>query len=406
VYQTVASKLGHGLYMRQDQKFLWVNKSFAQIFGYTQEEILAEDYIKMIHPDDRVALLQLVSQSYAGEIEQFELEIKGIKKDGKVIDISVSNKRIVFEGKPASIGSVIDISNRKKMEMQLKESQERYRNLVENAPIGIMVHQKGIFEYANPMALNMLGAKNPTDIIGQPIDKVIHSDFKEIVSQRIKSIESFRKAVPLMDQKLFRLDGRAIDVEVSGMPIQLNNMPAIEIMFWDITERKKEAELIRYRAYYDTLTDLPNHHKFQLDFNEEMNKDQTFTILYLDLEGLKEINDLHGRQAGDLVLMKAAARLSGVIEEKGLVYRMYGDEFSVVLPGQKEEAELNDIAERINRVVNQTIYTSNTTVHISLNIGVVYYPNDGIEMDMLLRHANMALSHAKKAGTIYKKYDS
>jgi diguanylate cyclase (GGDEF)-like protein len=164
--------------------------------------------------------------------------------------------------------------------------------------------------------------------------------------------------------------------------------------------------LIRYRAYFDTLTDLPNRHKFQLDFVEEINKDQTFTILYLDLEGVKEINDTYGRQAGDMVLIKVAARLSGTIGQKGLVYRMNGDEFSVVVPGHLADDELRDMAEGICRIVTQPISTSNTTVQISVSIGVVFYPNDGVEMDMILRHADMAVSHAKNSKTIYKKYNS
>ncbi|WP_180994323.1 sensor domain-containing diguanylate cyclase [Bacillus sp. Marseille-P3661] len=405
MYQTVANKLGHGLYMRQNNKFLWVNESFAEIFGYSKVDVQKLNYLDLIYPDDRNKLLQLVLKSYAREIEQYEIEIRGIKKDGTIIDISVTNKRIEYEGQSASIGSVIDISGRKKIELQLKKSQERYQNLVENAPVGIIVHQKGIIEYANPMALNLLGANVKSDIIGQSIYTIVHFNFKEIVTKRIESIENLGQSVPPMHQKFIRLDGREIDVEVSGIPILLNDFPAIEIMFWDVTVKKKEEELIKYRAYYDTLTDLPNRNKFQLDFAEEINKYQTFTVMYIDLEGLKEINDYYGSQAGDIVLIKIAARLSGTIGQKGLVYRMNGDEFSVVFPGQLSSKELDEISKTTHRILKQPIYTCNTTVNVSLNIGVVYYPNDGGEMDMLLRHANMAMNYAKKTNSFYKKYD-
>jgi PAS domain S-box-containing protein len=216
VYQTVANKLGHGLYMRQDKKFLWVNESFAKIFGYSQDEILTKNYFDLIFPEDFVYMIEMISQFNRGEIEQMSIEVRGMKKDGSLIDISVSNKRILFEGKPTSIGSVIDISDRKKMELDLKESKDRYRILVESSPIGILVHQRGIVEYVNPVAVNLLGAKTSKDLIGQSIYTFVHYDFKAIVSKRINNIENLGVSVPPIFQKFIRLDGSEIDVEVSG----------------------------------------------------------------------------------------------------------------------------------------------------------------------------------------------
>lgn len=406
VDQIVANKLGHGLYMMQDGKFLWVNQSFAEIFGYDQDEIQKKDYIDFIYSEDRDKLLQLVVKSRTDELEQYEVEVRGVKKDGNIIDISISDKRIVFNEKPTSIGSVIDISQRKKMELELKQSQERYRNLVENAPIGIIVHQKGIIEFANPMASHLLGVRNSNNILGQSMYNFVHYDFKTIVLKRIENIEKLGETVPAMHQKFLRLDGKEIDVEVSGRPIQFQGITATEIMFWDVTNKKKEEELIRYRAYYDTLTDLPNRHKFQLDLAEEFNKDQLFTMLYLDLEELRDINHHYGRQAGDIVLMKIGARLSGAIGHNSLVYRIDGDRFTIVLQGHVKEGDLREVTERIAAIASQPIYTNDTTVYIPIHIGVVYYPTDGVEMDMLLHHADMAMNYARKTKTLYKKYDS
>ncbi|MCU9613425.1 sensor domain-containing diguanylate cyclase [Caldibacillus lycopersici] len=403
--QTVANKLSHGLYMIQNGKFLWVNESFGKIFGYSSDEIKKKNYEEMIDPDVCSTLSQFISKTNSGEMEQFEIEGKGIKRDGCLIDISLSNRRIVFDGKPTSIGSVIDISDRKKLEGKLKESQERYRNLVENSLVGIMIHENETFKYANPMALNLLGAENTAEVIGQPIDRFVHSKFKSIVSKRIENIVRDGKSVPPMYQKMIRIDGTEIDVEISGIPIQLGDISAVEIMFWDVTDKKKEEELVRYRAYYDTLTDLPNYNKFQQDYADEFNEDQYFTLLYLDMDGLKEINEYYGRQAGDMVMVKVAARLSGIIGNDGLIYRMNGDEFAIVLQGHKTDSELRSIGEKIKNITQLPIYTSNTTVRVSVTMGVVYYPNDGVEMEMLLRHADMAKNHALKEQAIYKIYD-
>ncbi len=405
MFQTVANKLGHGLFMLQNHRFLWVNKSLADIFEYGQEEILSKNYLEFVYPEDQNKLLQLVSQLHAGEIEQYEIELRAVIKDGTVFDISLGIKRVLFEDKPTSIGSVMDISHRKRMELELEESKNRYQNFVDNAPVGIVVHQKGIIQYANSMALKLLGAKTPDELIGQSINRLIHKQYENIVSKRIHNVQNLGVTATSIYQRLVRLDGTEIDVETSAIPIQLNGELAIESMFWDITEKKKEEELIRYKAYYDTLTDLPNMQKFQVDFEEEFNNDQKFTILYINLAGLKEINDFNGRQAVDLVLIKVGGRLSGALANQGLVYRMDGYRFSIVLPGEVGEVELHAFTEEINQIVSQPIYTTNTTVQISLNIGVVYYPQDGGELNLILHHADLALNHAQTTQSLYKKYD-
>ncbi|HWL11549.1 MAG TPA: PAS domain S-box protein [Ureibacillus sp.] len=359
MYQTVANKLGHGLFMMQNKKFLWVNQSFTEIFDYPQDEILKMDYMQFVYPEDQTKLQQLASQFQSGKIEHYEIEIRAVKRDGTVIDISLGIRGVQYEGTPASIGSVIDISDRKRMELELKESRNRYQNLVENAPVGIMVHQKGIIIYANSMAARLLAAKSADELIGQPIQRLIHRQYEDVVSKRIDNLQNLGVAANTMYQRLMRLDGTEIDVEACAIPIQLNGMPAIESMFWDVTEKKKEEEIIRFRAYHDTLTDLPNLHKFQLDFEEEFNRDKKFTILYININGLNEIHDFYGRQAGEMVLIKVGGRLSGAMAHKGLVYRMEDNRFSMVLEGEVEDGELQSIVEHINRIVNQPIYTSN-----------------------------------------------
>lgn len=291
------------------------------------------------------------------------------------------------------------------MEQALKESEDRYRQLVDYSPLGILVHQKGVIQYANPAALQLLGITDEKLIEGIPIYDIIHPDFRLIVSRRIKNIEDNGIYEPTLYEKFVRIDGQEIDVEVSGIPTKLNGESAVQVVFWDVTEKKKEEDLIRYRAYHDTLTDLPNRLKFHLDLMEEIEKDSLFTIMYLDLHGLKSVNDEFGHQAGDMVLIKVTARLTGVLGSVGLVYRIGGDEFAIVLPGRKNDEEISVTANSIARVIQQPIYVSNSIAEISTSIGVVFYPEHGVDMELLLRHADLAMYHAKKTKTLYKIYD-
>jgi diguanylate cyclase (GGDEF)-like protein/PAS domain S-box-containing protein len=405
LFTKIADNLGHALYVRQDNKFIWINESFAKLFGYPKEEVLQMSIFDLIHPDYFDYMNDMVSTFQSSEHEHFSFEVKGIKKDGTFFDISIVNSIIMFKDKRMAIGSVYDITERKKIELELMESKQRYQTLVEHSPFGIIVHQNGIIEYANPMALSILGVESSGNIHGLRVDSIIHPEFKAVVSNRIHGVETQGEFTKAEYIKLIGIDGQEKNVEVKGMPILLNGTTAVQIVFWDVTEKKKEEDLIKFRAYHDPITDLPNRHKFQLDLEEEINKDTTFTIMYLCTNGIMQINEDSGHQAGDLVIMKVAARLTGAIGSDGLVYRLGGDKFSVVFSGLKTEEEIRSLAQRIEEVVNRYIYINNRIEQVATNIGVVYYPNHGVDMNILLSHAQMALQHALKSKTLYKIYD-
>ncbi|WP_449539689.1 PAS domain S-box protein [Ferdinandcohnia sp. Marseille-Q9671] len=384
---------------------MYANKSAADLVGSTAKEIVGKSIAEIIEQKNITIAQRAIEKMLANNKPLLDIDIKIRSKNGQLKDVVLSAIPITYIGEKAIMLSYRDITERKKMEQALKESEERYRHLVEFSPLGILVHQKGIIKYANTTALRLLGAEILNDVIGLHILNIIHSSYRLVASKRIESVEKNGQSVPTLYEKFIRLDGREIDVEVNGMPVQLDGETAVQVVFWDVTNKKKEEDLIRYRAYHDTLTDLPNRLRFQLDLEEEINKDTMFTIMYLDLHGLKPVNDSYGHQAGDLALIKVTARLTGVLGSAGLIYRLGGDEFAIVLPGQKSETEIREISNSMAEVIKQPIYIANTIVQVTTSIGVVFYPDHGVDMELLLRHADMAMYHAKKSNTLYKIYD-
>lgn len=386
------------------ETILYANQSAANLVDTTLKEMTGasiEDYIDPMNMDRAKILSQKVLIENT-PFYDFDLRIRS--ENGEIIDAVLSAIPINYVGKKAIMVSCRDITVRKKMEQALKESEERYRHLIDNVPLGILIHENCIIQYVNTTGLSIIGAKRLNDIVGEHINKIIHPDYQTIVNRRIERIKE-GKSTPAFYEKFIRFDGKEIDVEVKGLPIQMNGKLFVQVVFWDITEKKKEEDLIRYRAYHDTLTDLPNRLKFQLDLEEEINKDTMFTIMYLDLHGLKPVNDSYGHQAGDMVLIKVTARLTGILNSEGLVYRLGGDEFAVVLPGVKNEEEIKQITNKIDEIMKQPIYISNTIVQVTTSIGVVFSPEHGRNMETLIRHADMAMYHAKKTNTLYKIYD-
>ncbi|HZD61039.1 MAG TPA: PAS domain S-box protein [Anaerolineae bacterium] len=150
---------------------------------------------------------------------------------------------------------VSDITERKKVEEAFKESEERYRSLVELSPDGIAVHSEGKLVYANPATVKMFGAANANQLIGKPVISFVHPNYRELVIERNKQMQQGKK-VGIAEEKFIRVDGSPIDVEVAASPIIYMGKPAIQVVFRDITERQRIEEALResenrYRTLFE-----------------------------------------------------------------------------------------------------------------------------------------------------------
>ena len=151
--------------------------------------------------------------------------------------------------------------NLKNSETALRESEERYRRLVELSFDAIGIHSGGKIVFLNPTAAKLLGATEPEQILGKSILDLVHPDDRTTVSDRVRQVLGEGKPVPPVEEKLIRLDGVPIDVEVLGLPITYQDQPAVQVVFRDITERKKtEAQIIRakreWELTFDAVPDL------------------------------------------------------------------------------------------------------------------------------------------------------
>jgi PAS domain S-box-containing protein len=144
------------------------------------------------------------------------------------------------QGRPTGVRGVVrDVTERKLAEEALKESEERYRSLVELSPEMIGVHSEGKYVYINAAGVELLGATSPQEIVGKSMIDFVHPDYQETVRARVRKLQTEGGQVGLIEERLVRLDGQVIDVEVKGIPATYAGKPAIQIVVRDITERKR-----------------------------------------------------------------------------------------------------------------------------------------------------------------------
>jgi PAS domain S-box-containing protein len=169
--------------------------------------------------------------SLTGQPEKFEIELKSL---GIWFSISAySSQREYF------IAVFDNITERKRAEQKMRESEEHFRCVVESAPEGMFIQVDGLFRYLNPAALALFGAETPDQIVGQPLVDRVHPDYHAVVNERTRLMREERQTVPVIEEQYLSLDGTPFDVEVTAAPFSLEGCAGSIVFFRDITERKR-----------------------------------------------------------------------------------------------------------------------------------------------------------------------
>ncbi|MCZ7402803.1 MAG: PAS domain S-box protein [Candidatus Methanoperedens sp.] len=222
-------------------RFQFCNRQTEEVSGYSLEEWRNEVYTPLIMKEELPNLMGIFGKVLKGKPQQYEATIK--KRDGTALILSINTAPIYSKGE--MIGTVSfgrDISERKKAEETLRESEERNRLLIEYSPYGLLTHTDGKIIFVNPQAAKILGATNVEELIGKPILDIIHPDYYNIAKERIL-MEEEGKIAPLIEEKFLRMDGSPVDVEIVAIPVNFRGKIYKYGVFSDITERKKAEEI-------------------------------------------------------------------------------------------------------------------------------------------------------------------
>jgi PAS domain S-box-containing protein len=238
-YRGLIENIQDGIFIIQDAKLNFVNEAFARIAGYPIQEIIGMDFRDLVAQEDKELVVDRYTRRLRGEKVPSEYEFRLIRKDGTIVAVDMNVGAFTYFGRIASIGILKDITQRKLLDETLRQSEERYRTLVDWTPEAIVVHRGGKLIYVNPAAIKLIGAKSVKDLIGKPLLDLVHPDFRQIVLERTKNIIEKGIYPPMIEEKFIKLDGTTIDVEVKATSIiydgELANFAAIH----DITQSKR-----------------------------------------------------------------------------------------------------------------------------------------------------------------------
>jgi len=260
-YRSLFESVPIGLYRSTPEgRIVDANDALVQMLGYPSREKLLETPAQALFCDPADRQRWQAEMDAKDVVSYFVTQLK--RYDGTPIWV-VDRARAVRDPQGTILyydGSLVDITEQRRSEEALRASEARYRALVESSPDGIGIHQDGRVVFINPAGARLLGAQGPDELVGKSVMDLLHPDYREVVRERIQRSLATGQPAPPLTEKFIRLDGTVIDVEVTAVPIIWEGRPAMQVVFRDITERKRMEEELkaseeRYRDLFENAND-------------------------------------------------------------------------------------------------------------------------------------------------------
>ncbi|MDM0118621.1 sensor domain-containing protein [Variovorax arabinosiphilus] len=416
-------------------RFVFVSAACRQTFGYTPAEMIGQPMIDFVHPDDRARTLARVDNIYAGTKEP-HFENRYVRKDGSTVHIMWSARWSPEAGVRVAVAR--DVTERKRAEsMQaalyavseaahtaedllalFRHVHQIVGGLLPAVNFFVALYDKAADELSFPYyvdAQHEAPAPRPLDsgtlsaeVIRSGQAMLLRADTALDLPPRVK-LDVGRNSldwlgVPLQTQQgpigVLVVQSYTGDVRYTERDLELLQFVSTQVA--TAIERKQMDARLRHIARHDPLTDLPNrtllHERIQAALQHARDERRRMALLYVDLDMFKEVNDRFGHSAGDLLLQETAVRLRRGVAQAGMVGRIGGDEFLVLLDSDCPVEQTLAIAESLRSHLSEPFTLAGDAVTVSPSIGIALYPAHGDEYQQLIRCADEAMYAAKTSG--------
>ncbi len=403
----------------RESKFMLVNKAIADAYGSTVDNLIGKSDADFnpdkkendhFHQDD----LEVIDN----QKDKFIPEEKITTSKGELHWLQTIKRPIIEDDGKVNclLGISTDITERKQAEEKLKESETKFRNLVEGSLQGIFVHREFKPLFANQQCADIFGFTNQEEIL--KLDSVLEVFWSEEEQERIRGYNRRRisggEAPPFYECRGKHQDGHLLWFENHVTKIDWQGEAAIQVTMVEITERKQADEKISYQASHDALTGLINRHEFErrgerllTTIKEDKGE---HAMCYLDLDQFKIVNDTCGHVAGDEMLHQLSTVLQNTIRHSDTLARLGGDEFGVLM----EHCSLDDahrVTTSLLKVIQDYQFTwEEHSFKVGVSIGLVPITDSIANLTELLKEADAACYMAKDKGRnrihVYHTQDS
>lgn len=397
---TVFNNAGDAIFVKDAKsRLLLVNDAFCEIFGLSRSDIIGKTLAEKVLPEEQEHFLAIDNQVLnEGKEMLCEEQLTPSGRETQTI-LTRKNRFIDSKGNYFLVGVIHDITERKHTEEKLKLAASVFSHAREE--IFITDADGAIIEVND--AFTRITGYSREEVIGQ------NPRFLQSGRQSAKFYEDMWKAL-LQDGHWSgevwnrRKNGEinAVMKTISAVFDEQGNTTHYVSLGNDITAMKKHQEQLEHIAQYDILTNLPNRSLLADRLSQAMlqcnRHKQSLAVVFLDLDGFKAVNDAYGHDVGDDLLIALSVRMKEALREGDSLARIGGDEFVAVLADLDNVEDCQVVLERLLLASSEPVTVSDYLFNVSASIGVTFYPQDNVDADQLMRHADQAMYVAKASG--------
>ena len=389
-------------------RWLEVNDALCVMFGHSRDELQALDFQQLTHPDDLDKDLSLLAELLAGRRAAYQMDKRYFHRTGRIIHAHLSVS-LVRDAKGAPlhfVSQVQDLTQRHQTEQRLRESEQHLRTVADNVP-ALIGHVGADLRYTfvNQAYADWFG-RTARDIVGRHMSEVLRPEHFEGVRPRLDQVLAGQAVSFEMD--VVARDGEPRHMHASYIPDKQGEAGAADaphrgfhLMVHDVTPQTRLTRVLHERAMTDELTGLPNRSAWAEELERGVARARrsqaSVAVMFLDLDGFKQVNDSHGHATGDAVLREFADRLRASLRKSDFIARLSGDEFVVFLDRvSKPRRELAAIADKVLQALEPAMRVNGHLLQLRASIGFAVQDGPDFDIALLMRHADEAMYEAKR----------
>jgi diguanylate cyclase (GGDEF)-like protein/PAS domain S-box-containing protein len=382
------------VYDTESLEFIAVNEAAIRHYGFSRNEFMKMHITDIRPPEDIEIALQAIRDARERTAPRV---FRHLKKGGAIFDAEVTSYEFTSEGKRARLVIAVDVTERRRAEEALRESEERYRLLFErNLAAVFRSTREGSILDCNEAMARLFGYETRAEMLDTKAGTLYFAaEDRDSLLEKVYAEGSLSN----VEVRLRKKDGTQLwaleNITVVGGGV-------MEGTLIDITERKTTQERMEYQAYHDVLTGLPNRSLFRDRINMALaharRAKRGAAVMFLDLDQFKLVNDTLGHTVGDGLLQQIASRIVHCVRGEDTVARMGGDEFTILLADISDTRSAAMVAQKVLAVVSHPVVVDGHELFATTSIGIAIFPDDGGDAETLLKNADRAMYRAKEAG--------
>ena len=405
--QLIATTLDAVVAVDRQMNVIEWNRQAEATFGLAAKDVLGAPLHASLFDGGELAIFNEAARRYReggkSRVLRRRIETVARRANGEVFPAEITIAPAGSGNELTFTAFIRDISDRKRVESALEQREKRFRTIVEKSWSGVvLLDGECRFSYAGSSTFHLIGY-GEAELTGQSLFDFIHPRDVEAARKTFADLLVSPNHEAHGELRFRHKSGTWIWLEGFGQNLlHEESVGAIVLNYRDVSQRKETEKQLEYRAYYDSLTGLPNRLLFRdrlvNSLQHARRNKVALAVMYLDVDRFKLVNDGLGHTFGDSLLAEVAKRLQGSLRASDTISRIGGDEFSVLLPEVVNTEAVAGVARKVLEALQQPFRVEGHDLYVTASIGISCFPADGEDAETLLKCADAALYRAKELG--------